>query len=950
MQYLSKLIFYCFMFCKINSTAQLLSVENCFSGTKEDFIYNTFKLNDNDSIRYMIVGSTSENNFFDSISNSLFPTENIDPFSNYRNTWIVALNENTKTTKRKYIGYYYNKLQVIGNQILFVKYLEPYDPPFVNSLYAFTMDRDLNFTSPNILIDTFTRSENGVYNSFFTKGDSVINLYVYQYRNVPHNQINRYKINNTGILSSTYINSLRYITNSPSSYNLLIQNNKIFEIADSVLKIYNAEAELLGSYQIFNNNESSKRALTKITGLDDSAILLKIYSDSGSLHLVKINKNNSLDYNIRASFPNTQYFYTFEGMVDSNLVVCLNSTIYDSTYFIKFDRTGNVINRYAEKYCFVFSAEDYSDSLRIIIKNTGASMFVQKINKYGIPVSSSQISQTIFAQNTILNYHQYKDFIKTKNGRYFIILEYMNLGSSIYSVLFEYNPLSNGIILQAVLNTACNICNHPEFLDIFSDPKKEVFTLANVNNECVRNADAILYKLANGFNTVRGKIYIDYNNNNNQDNGEPNYENARLSYAKNGITYSNYLIDTGAYSFITDTGRYDITCRITDSLFTITPNNRTISHSTYNNTDFVNFILKPIGEIYDAKILINNTFVTRPGFDGTYALTYSNNGNYPLTNFTVKLLLDSRLNINSSNIPYIISNDTIIWNISNVLHAGEYRTIFINFTAQAPPTLNTNDLLENIVLISIPQRDTDLTNNYYKMEDLVRGSYDPNEKMVDKEQINIADINNKESLLYTIRFENIGNDTAFNISIKDTLANNVIPNTLKPVASSHPYTLTIKNNNILTFYFKNILLPPKSTNAAAANGFVSYEIQPEKNLIINEKIKNTAHILFDYNLPISTNTTTTQIQVVSTAINKLFQDKIFIYPNPAKEQLNIQFKDMLLNNTNLKLTDVSGNIILSQKITAYNIELDVHSLSSGTYFLIFEDKLHVQTTKFIITK
>ena len=103
-------------------------------------------------------------------------------------------------------------------------------------------------------------------------------------------------------------------------------------------------------------------------------------------------------------------------------------------------------------------------------------------------------------------------------------------------------------------------------------------------------------------------------------------------------------------------------------------------------------------------------------------------------------------------------------------------------------------------------------------------------------------------------------------------------------------------------------------------------------------------------MPVSTNTTTTQIQLVSSTINKSLQNKILIFPIPAKEQINIQLKNILLNNATVRLTDVSGNIILTQNVSENNISLDIHSLASGTYFLIFENDHQVQTSKFIITR
>ncbi|MEO1262586.1 MAG: T9SS type A sorting domain-containing protein [Bacteroidota bacterium] len=108
---------------------------------------------------------------------------------------------------------------------------------------------------------------------------------------------------------------------------------------------------------------------------------------------------------------------------------------------------------------------------------------------------------------------------------------------------------------------------------------------------------------------------------------------------------------------------------------------------------------------------------------------------------------------------------------------------------------------------------------------------------------------------YLIRFQNIGNDTAFNIVIIDTLDEKLDIASFRPGASSHLYDFEIFGEGVLKFHFKDIQLPDSTTNLLGSEGFVKYVISPEPAILPGEVIYNEAEIYFDFNDPIITNQT-----------------------------------------------------------------------------------------------
>lgn len=225
----------------------------------------------------------------------------------------------------------------------------------------------------------------------------------------------------------------------------------------------------------------------------------------------------------------------------------------------------------------------------------------------------------------------------------------------------------------------------------------------------------------------------------------------------------------------------------------------------------------------------------------------------------------------------------------------------------------------------------------------VIGSYDPNDKAVIPEGVyenNI--IEGDEVLEFTIRFENTGTDTAFNIFIRDTLDANLDLHTFNVVASSHPVLVDYPTDGQLFFRFIDIQLPDTSVNKLDAQGFVKYTIKAKEDLPLESKIYNTAHILFDFNTAIVTNTVDLQVgELISTSTSDIPEMKRgFVSPNPAEDLLNVHaeydyYVIADINGVDLKKGDFSSTI-------------GIETLDSGVYLLrIYEDGILIGIEKFV---
>ncbi len=152
----------------------------------------------------------------------------------------------------------------------------------------------------------------------------------------------------------------------------------------------------------------------------------------------------------------------------------------------------------------------------------------------------------------------------------------------------------------------------------------------------------------------------------------------------------------------------------------------------------------------------------------------------------------------------------------------------------------------------------------------IRDSYDPNDISVTPSGRGSEHfIPNHSELEYLIRFQNTGNDTAYNIYILDTITEKLNVSTIEITGSSHDYEYQLigdSGKTVLRFDFKNIMLVDSFTNEPGSNGWISFRIKPSGKFSHRTRIENFVDIFFDFNTPVRTNTA--YVSIYDTIIKK----------------------------------------------------------------------------------
>ena len=238
------------------------------------------------------------------------------------------------------------------------------------------------------------------------------------------------------------------------------------------------------------------------------------------------------------------------------------------------------------------------------------------------------------------------------------------------------------------------------------------------------------------------------------------------------------------------------------------------------------------------------------------------------------------------------------------------------------------------------------------------GSYDPNDKQAtpngwNEEHFILANT----TINYKIRFQNTGTDTAFIVTIRDTIDTNVLDlTTLQLGASSHNYQAQIIGQNVLEFTFNNIMLPDSNINEAASHGFVQFKIDQQSNNSIGTLIENSAAIYFDFNTPVITNTAfhtigqmpffvkTNEIETLPEGIS------VSVFPNPILEKATFRIDDEMPRDLTFTIYDAMGRVVRQQSFTnTHRFDIYKNNLSSGLYFYtILENGVPINQGKILV--
>ena len=444
-----------------------------------------------------------------------------------------------------------------------------------------------------------------------------------------------------------------------------------------------------------------------------------------------------------------------------------------------------------------------------------------------------------------------------------------------------------------------------------------------------------------GFSIISGYTFIDLDTSGTYLFTEPGAANIQITANPGG--YLAWSSNSGIFHLSVPNGTYNISAAI--------PLNwqQTSIPLGYNltvNDQFVlnnNFGLLPdTTSIYGSLYFYNG--LPRCNQNVNHAIIYRSLGLEP-ANGEIIFNADPQLSFVSSSVPPTsVTGNSYTWDLQNI-YPYTYNYIFTLFTMPAAGNVVSSSIIYNLYdsLLNIAFTDT-----IYKT-DTVKCSWDPNDKQVEPVGIgsqNAVALNSE--LDFTIRFQNTGNDTAFVVVIKDTLDTHLDLPTFEIIASSHEMYAQMDPGGILTFTFDNILLPDSNVNEPMSHGFVRYRVQPLQPVTDPTVITNTAHIFFDQNPAVVTNTTLTTLSDNLLSVAEIKDSGIiYTYPNPFSNEVLIQFEKNI--NAELKLYDFSGRVVRETAIrNSSTFVLKKENLNPGVFLLRLTTEKSFATLKLII--
>lgn len=435
---------------------------------------------------------------------------------------------------------------------------------------------------------------------------------------------------------------------------------------------------------------------------------------------------------------------------------------------------------------------------------------------------------------------------------------------------------------------------------------------------------------------VEGTVYID-------DNADCTYNSGETYVPYTGIVVTDQTGNYYAYGYTDSVGHYSIGLPL-GSNFDMTVSSYLLNTASVDCPVGGSYAIVPSGttQTFDFGITCTNQFDLeatmygwrfRPGFTGWINTFVTNNSCYPANGASAVLNLDAQVSYSADHwgVPStsVVGQD-VSWTNINASYWGNSH--YASTEIFTPLSAQIGDTVCFTYTASPTINDTDPTNNTATHCYVVSNSWDPNAKEVSPLGTGAQGyVPQNTEFTYTIHFQNTGTDTAYNISVLDTIDLDLDFNSLHIVASSHQMSIDVIDNHILKFNFYNIMLPDSGTNLAGSEGYIIYKIKAKPNAAIGTEWKNTAYIYFDFNEAIITNTTLNTLEVL-TGVEQIAASSMIVAPNPANEIVQVNFSSVYTGG--ILITDVSGRLVKQVQVNSANkVSISTADLSNGFYQL-----------------
>lgn len=416
--------------------------------------------------------------------------------------------------------------------------------------------------------------------------------------------------------------------------------------------------------------------------------------------------------------------------------------------------------------------------------------------------------------------------------------------------VYWYKNLGNLQFSSAYLshfNQSIYMPKHIEVLDYDNDGDDDLF---------FSEQEGGIYYLKNEFwgsYRMQGHVFYDADTS-----GSFTVQDSPISFMGldiNPVQSAFFTNATGEYNALSSPGTHTVTPDIDTNYWTITTGANYYSVALDSATPIVTGL--DFGVIQNGIQPNANLEITPPwvpcNITGNLWISLANVGNTILSG-SLEIVMDTLLNFSGAYpFPSSISGNTLQYNITSLdyyEHKGiTIRVTMPNHTAIGQPLSFQATFTDSSGLVVAGT-----------VVDTLTCAYDPNDK---KELTGIGPqgfIEDGQWLEYIVRFQNTGNGTATDVVIRDPLSDYLDWRTLTPIAWSHNPEVSVEPDGDAVFKFLNIMLPDSGANFADSQGFIKFKIKADSNLLPGTIVNNTAHIIFDFNPPVVTNTTINTIE------------------------------------------------------------------------------------------
>jgi uncharacterized repeat protein (TIGR01451 family) len=428
---------------------------------------------------------------------------------------------------------------------------------------------------------------------------------------------------------------------------------------------------------------------------------------------------------------------------------------------------------------------------------------------------------------------------------------------------------------------------------------------------------------------ISGNVYHDLNANGSIDSVDNALSFIRVRNDKGVHTYSNF---EGYYQFLERPGQRLIqpvpypylVLSCDSSSYTVNIDSTAI--------DSLDFALKSIAD----TLLSVSSFATsraRCNFQSSATYIVQNNGNL-FINVLASFTPDAACSVISfSQAPDSTSGTTFFWKFDSLTLLSS-KSIHVTYTVPSASFNSISSIFDTYIYDST-------TSTLFTTDTIYQNiacSFDPNEKQVSPVGRETAHYTLfSDTLVYTLLFQNTGNDTAYTVTLIDTISPLLDIESFTLLSMSHNGIVTIDSNGVLKVVFDDINLLWESANFDESQGYLQFSILPLPGLPEFTVVKNKVLIIFDRNPYILTNEVFNTLVTTfpTTALNQLQESKrkISVYPNPANTYFNLSFDQPLNTAYVVTLIDISGKIIQSWTTTEQNPTFSIDALKAGFYLI-----------------